>query len=140
MIYIRPFKKEDLDGLDSVEGDMAVLSAFDDDSAQVIEESGYAATGIRNGKIVCCGGIHPMSSDHGMLWMRLGSDCLQYKMESIRFVREALKMFEESFDFKYLESWIRCNFREAIRLIEFLGFRKTRTEESWNIYSKKVEA
>ncbi len=138
MIYVRPFKKEDLDGLDSVEGDLAVLGVFDDDLAQVIEESGYSASGIKNGKVVCCGGVHPMSDDHGMLWMRLGSDCLQYKMECIRFVREMLRIFEESFDFKYLESWIRCNFRKAIRLIEFLGFRKTRTENEWNIYSKKV--
>lgn len=133
MIFVRPFAKEDLDGLDSLD----VISALD--IAQAIEETGHAATGVRNGKVVCCGGVYPMSDQHGMLWMRLGSDCLRYKIEIIRFICETLKVFEEVFEFKYLESWARSNFKEAVKLIEFLGFRKTRTENGWNVYSKRID-
>lgn len=131
---IRPFKKEDLDGLDAIEGP----EMFTDELKQAIEDSGLAATGIKNGKVMGCGGLHPTDMEHAVLWARLSKDCKNHRIESVRFMKAGLEVLESSFSFKQIDAIVKCGFKEGLRLVRFLGFTHTQIVDGWNIYSKRI--
>jgi len=135
MIYIRPFKKEDLTGLVTIEKDIV---EFSDELIEAIEDSGLAVTGTRDGRVVGCGGIHPANKEHGFLWIRLSEDCKQYKIEMVRCLRKVLEIFEKMFPFKQLDALVKCDFKESIKLVESFGFIHTQVKDGWNIYSKRI--
>lgn len=139
-VYIRPMRKSDLSAFEPIEEG---ISKFNPELAQAIEDSGLAVTGIRNGEIWGLGGVHPIDEEQGELWLRLSHDCLKHKLDTIRWLRDGLKIIEETFGFRQLNATIRCGFEQSIKLIRFLGFVQTqfRTYEGqeWNIYSKRVK-
>ena len=137
MIYIRPFKKEDLDGLVTIEQGPEM---FTDELKQAIEDSGLAATGTRDGKVVCCAGIHPTSMEYGMLWLRMSEDCKRFRIECARFLKESLKVFEASFGFRQLNAIVKCDFKEGLKLVKFLDFRLRHAQvgDGYNIYTKRI--
>ena len=140
MIYIRPFKKEDLDAFEPIERG---LLKSDTDFAQAIEDSGLSVTGVRDGIIWGCGGVHPVTEDIGEIWIRLSKDCLKHKLDTIRWLRDGMKIIEEAFPFRQINATIRCGFEQSIKLAKYVGFVQTRTEtqdgQKWNIYSKRVK-
>lgn len=135
-IYIRPMKKSDLGAFKPIEEG---ISRFNPEQAQAIEDSGLSVTGIRNGEIVGCGGVHPISEEQGELWLMLSHDCLEHKFEILRCLKDGLKIVEETFGFRQLNATIRCGFKQSIKLVRFLGFKQTQTGQEWNIYSKQVK-
>lgn len=141
-IYTRPFKKSDLDALDPVES-LAQDEGFTPEFVQAIEDSGLAVTGTRNGRIIGCGGVHPSSDEQGELWLRLSRSCLRHRLETLRWLREGLKLVEELYPFKQLNAIIRCDFKSSIKLVKFLGFKLTQTKthegKRWSIFSKRVK-
>ena len=140
MIYVRPFKASDLSAFEPMEP----LAEPDDlEFAQAIEDSGLAVTGVRDGKIVGCGGVHPESDFHGEAWLRLSKDCLNHKTDTMRWIRDGMKIVEESYPFKQLNASIRSCFKVSVRMVERLGFTLTQEQtyknEKWLIYSKRVQ-
>jgi hypothetical protein len=138
-IYVRKFKKEDLSAFKPLEPG---LSQFDDELAQSIENSSLAITGVRDGRIVGCGGVHP-NKEQGEVWLRLSKICLKHKLDTLRWLREGLKIIEDTFGFKQLNATIKCDFPQSIKLVKSLGFKQTRTRTingvQWDIFSKRVE-
>jgi len=141
-VYIRPFEKSDLDAFVPIEP-MAQDREFDSELAQAVEDSGLSVTGIRNGEIVGCGGVHPLNDLQGELWLRLSTNCLQHKMDTLRWIKEGLAIIEEIYPFKQLNAVIRCDFKKGIKLVKFLGFHETETKthegKKWSIFSKRVK-
>ncbi len=140
-VYIRPFRKSDLDAFEPIERG---LLRSDGKFAQIIEDSGLSITGIREGKVIGCGGVHPTDKpEQGELWLRLSHDCLKYKLDTLRWLRDALVIVEETYGFKQLNATIRCGFRQSIKLVKSLGFVQTqeRTEDGqkWCVFSKLVK-
>lgn len=142
MIYVRPFRKEDFSAFVPIEP-LDVNEAKDPEFVQAIEDSCLAVTGIRNGEIFGCGGCHPLNNEQGELWLRLSKDCLKYKLDTLRWLREGLKIIEEIYPFQQLNAIIRCNFDKSIKLVKFLGFNHTRTitdkGEKWLMFSKLIK-
>ena len=141
-IYTRPFEISDLSAFVPLEP-LGNDEIADLELAKAIEDSDLAVTGVRNGKIFGCGGVHPVDDVHGELWLRLSKDCLKHKLDTLRWIRDGLRIIEETFPFSQLDAVIKCSFEKSIKLIEYLGFSRTRevTHEGkkWFIYSKRVK-
>ncbi len=117
-----------------------LLKELGPEFAQAIEDSGLAVTGVRNGSVFGCSGVHPIDEFHGEIWLRLSKTALEHRIEAIRWIRAGLEIIEETFPFKQLDLVVNNCFDNSIRLVEFLGFKKTGTKDDWLIYSKRVQA
>ena len=110
--------------------------------ARAIEDSDLSVTGIRDGEVVGCGGVHPIDDFCGELWLRLSKDCLKHKIETLRWLKSGLEIIEETFPFKQLNATVKCDFKQSVRMIEFFGFVAVQELErdgiKWYIYSKRV--
>ncbi len=110
--------------------------------AKAIEDSMLAVTGIRNGKIVGCGGVHPVTETCGEVWLRLSQECLGFKIETIRLLKNGLKIMEETYQFKQLTTTAKCCFDKSVNLIERVGFKRIKEVshegEQWFLYSKEI--
>lgn len=136
-VFVKPFKVSDLEAFTPIEP-LGHNEEFSPEFAKAIEDSGLAVTGIRNGKIWGCGGVHPIDEEQGELWMRLSKDCLKHKLDTLRWLRDGLKIIEGTFGFRQLNVTIRCGFEKSIKLVRFLGFVQTQAGQEWNVYSKRV--
>ena len=140
-VFIRPFRKEDL-AFVPIEP-LASDEVYDTEFAQAIEDSGLAVTGIRNGKIAGCGGVHPIDEIHGEIWLRLDKDCLNHKIDTLRWIKSGMKIIEEIYPFKQLNATIQSCFDSSIKLVERLGFGRTQeitdNGKKWLIYSKRIK-
>jgi len=141
MIYIRPFKASDLDAFVPIDP-MTKDEIKDPELAAAIEKSGLSVTGVRNGKIVGCGGVHPINEEHGEMWLRLSKDCLNHRLDTLRWLKDGLKIIEEVYPFRQLNAVIRCSFEKSIKLVEHLGFKPIQTMrrngEDYLVYAKLV--
>ena len=88
--------------------------------------------------------MHPIEDDdfNGEMWLRLSPDCLKHKLDTLRWLRDGLKIVEETYPFGQLNATIKCCFEQSIKMIEYLGFKKTQELEhegmQWAIYSKRI--
>ncbi len=141
-IYIRAFKVSDLSAFDPIEP-LTSAEFKDMELAQAIEDSSLAITGIKDGEVIGCGGVHPVDDFHGELWLRLSKDCMNYKIGTMRWLKAGLKLIEETYPFKQLNASIKECFEVSTRMIEYLGFGLTETKTiddiKWLIYSKRVQ-
>jgi len=141
-IYVRPFRVSDFNSFIPIE---PLAEPSDPEFAQAIEDSGLAVTGIRDGEVVGCGGVHPIENDdfHGEMWLRLSETCRRYPLDTLRWLEDGLKIIEETYSFKQLNATIKCCFKKSVRMIEYLGFVRTREIEhegqKWFVYSKRVK-
>ena len=142
-IYVRPFRKTDLCQFEPIEP-MTKAEIGDPELAQAIEDSGLAVTGIRDGEVIGCAGVHPTNNkEHGELWLRLSKNCLKHKIDTMRWIKDGLKIIEETYPFKQLNMTIKGCFERSLRMVEYLGFRPTREivheGQKWFIFSKRVQ-
>lgn len=141
---MRPFRKTDLCKFVPIEP-LSKAEIKDPELAQAIEDSGLAITGIRDGKIIGSGGVHPVedNKDQGELWLRLSKDCLKHKIDTMRWIKDGLKIIEETYPFKQLNMTIQGCFKKSLRMVEYLGFSLTEEKmhegKKWMIYSKRVK-
>ena len=144
MIYIRPFRVSDFEAFVPIEP-LAKTEKWDLEFAQAVEDSCLAVTGIRDGEVVGCGGVHPIEDipEQGEMWLRLSKTCQQYPLDTLRWLGDGLKIIEETYPFEQLNATVKCCFEKSIRMIEHLGFQRTQEREiegqKWFIYSKRVK-
>jgi len=143
-VYIRPFKVSDLTAFVPLEP-MTIEKEMEEGLAEAIEKSSLAVTGIRNGEVIGCGGVHPVldNPSHGEIWLRLSNDCMKHKIGTLRWIKEGLKVIEETFPFEVLHAVIRCCFKESAKMVEHLGFEQTQEIEhegqDWLLYQKRIQ-
>ena len=142
MIYIRPFKKEDFLAFKPIEP-LPEEEIYDEVLAQQIEDSGLAVTGIRDGKVVGCGGVHPqIDTSQGEIWLRISRECLRFKIESLITLKKALAIIEEVYPFERLNAVVKSRFKQSNKLAQYLGFTLAQSVmhngEEWDIYTKLV--
>jgi hypothetical protein len=138
-IFIRPFKVSDLSAFDPVES-LSSAEINDAELAQAIEDSGLAVTGIRKGRIIGCVGVHPIDERNGEVWIRLSKECMGFRIETLRLLRDGQKILDETYPFEQLNAAIKPGFRFGIRMAEWLGYIVTeqRTIDGDIIYSKRT--
>lgn len=140
-VYVRPFRKSDLAVFVPIEP-MGIDELKDPELAQAIEDSNLAVTGIRDGQIVGCGGVHPVNSEQGELWLRLSEECLEHKIDTGRCLISGLRIIEETFPFRQLNAVIQCSYERGIKLIEHFGFKQVQLREKdgkkYVVYAKLV--
>jgi len=140
-VLVRAFKKSDLKEIDPIES----LASEDmtDEFAQAIEDSSLAVTGVRDGKVVGCGGVHPINEFQGEIWLRLDKDCLNHKIDTLRWIKCGMKIIEETYGFKQLNATVQACFDKSCKMIERMGFTVTEeifdNDKKWLIYSKRVQ-
>ena len=141
MIYVRPFKVSDLADFIPIEA-LTPLEIEDDELAKAIEDSGLSNTCIKDGKILGCGGIHPIDDKTGEIWIRLSQDCLGFKIGTLRVLKECMKIVEEVYSFEILTATVKCCFGASVNMIERFGFKQvkevTRDNEQWFLYKKRI--
>lgn len=141
-VYVRPFKASDLSAFTPIEP-MAADGLADVELAKAIEKSELAITGIRNGQIVGCGGVHPINGEQGELWLRLSEECLKYRFDTLRWLKSGMKIIEETFPFERLHATMQGCYAKGIKLVEYLGFKKGKRIEfegqEWFVYSKEIK-
>ena len=139
-IYVRAFKKEDFDVIDPIE---EIIGDFDPDMAQAIEDSSLAITAIRNGEVVACGGTHPIDEFQCEGWIRLDKKCREFPIEILRWIKEGVKIIEETSPFEQVNANVKSGFNVCIRMLESMGFSKRQEIEDdgeiWCIYSKRTK-
>ncbi len=138
-IFIRPFKASDLAAFVPVEP-LGSAEIKDTELAQVIEDSGLAVTGIRKGRIIGCIGVHPIDDLNGEIWIRLSKECMDFRIETLKLLKEGQKILDETYPFEQLNAVIKPSFRFGIRMAEWLGYVDTqqRTSDGDIIYSKRT--
>lgn len=139
-IFVRPFKKEDYYMIDPIEPDTEGRK-YKPEFVQAIEESGLSVTGIRNGKVVGSGGVHPMNKEQGELWLQLDKDCLNHRFDTLKWLIEGMKIIEQTYPFNQLFVYI-CNFVTSAKLVKYLGFKlirvRTVKNDKWLVFSKRI--
>lgn len=139
-IFVRPFKASDLDAFEPVEP-ITEGDRISPELAEAMEKSDLSVTGIRNGEVVACGGVHPTAvAEQGELWLRLSKVCLEHRMDTLTFLIEGLKIIEKEFPFKQLNAIVRCDFGPSIKLVKFLGFKMIQKKDEWLVFAKRVKA
>ena len=141
-VFVRPFKAKDLKAFKPLER-LPVDDFVDSpELAKAAEKSNLAVTGIRNGKIVGCGGVHPIDDVHGELWLRLSADCVNHKIDTVRWLKCGFDIVCKTFPFRQLNAVIRCDFERGKRLVEWLGLKPvqlmTHEGEKYTVYAKRV--
>jgi hypothetical protein len=117
MIEVVKFKKEHLDrmilqenqkGLEFLETTELFSSLESEDSYSVIDGS----------EVLCCAGVVAMNVGRGVAWAYLSAD-LKERMIS---VTRAVKRYLNIAAFHRIEMHVDCDFKEAHRWAEMLGF------------------
>ncbi len=142
-VYVRAFKVSDLLAFVPIEP-LAAKEIKDPELAKAIEDSGLAVTGIRDGEIIGCGGVHPVEdSEDGVIWLRLSRKCMNNPIDTFRWIKSGLKIIEETYPFRQLNATILSKFKRGIKLAEKLGFKQvqTMTEDGrdYIVYAKRVK-
>jgi len=141
-VYIRKFKASDLKAFTPIEplDDGDVMT---EEFVKCIEKSELAVTGIRNGEIVGCGGVHPVldNPEDGEFWLRLSQDCKKHPYDTIKWLQDGIEIIKKTYPFKFLRATMRGKFKAGIKLVKFLGFtfdKKMRyNNEDWFVWELK---
>lgn len=136
-VFVRAFRASDLYEFEPVEP-IEVDELKEPETAKAIEDSNLAVTGIRNGRVYACGGVHPLGDEQGEIWLRLSKDAIEHPIDTYRWIKSGLKIIEETFGLRQLNAVIKCSYEKSRRLAEHLGFVSVRTMDNEILYSKLV--
>lgn len=125
-VIVRKFKASDLDAFEPIEPDLEGTPG----------QTGIAVTGVRDGKIVGCGGV----DDTGEVWLRLSDTCRKFPLDTLRWLKSAIELIEETCGFEQLNATVKDCFGKGVKLVEYLGFVRTQEIDQWFIYSKRTRA
>ena len=133
---VRPFKKSDLKEIDPIES----LASEDitDEFAQAVEDSSLAVTCIRDGKVMGCGGVHPINEFQGEIWLRLDKSCQDHKIDTLRWIKCGMKIIEETYPFQRLDAMVQCCLESSIKMLEWMGFTRIKEEDGWIVFQKDL--
>jgi hypothetical protein len=138
-IYARPFRKEDLTAFVPVQ---PMRTTKIDEYSQIIENAGFAVTGVKDGKVVGCGGVVALEGYQGQgeLWLRLSKVCQESPFDTLRWLKSGLKIIEETYPFDQLWAAVDCGFEKSVKLVKYLGFKKVTDKKhdgkDWTLYKK----
>ena len=135
-VLVRAFKKSDLKEIDPIES--LASENMTDEFAQAIEDSSLAVTGVRDGKVVGCGGVHPINEFQGEIWLRLDKDCLNHKIDTLRWIKCGMKIIEETYPFQQLDAMVQCCLESSIKMLEWMGFVRIKEEDDWIVFQKDL--
>ncbi len=90
-----------------------------------------AYTAVKNDVILGVGGINWFWPKVGEIWLILTKDVQSCPIESYRTIRRIFEIVTKQNDFKRLQAVARTNWREAVRIVEKLGFTREGTMKKY---------
>jgi hypothetical protein len=79
---------------------------------------------LEDEEILVIGGVKLLNTHTGIVWMDLTQHGLDNLVKSYRVIREWLEEMIRNLELKRTMAFIECDFLEAIRTVEHLGFKK----------------
>ncbi len=92
---------------------------------EIPDENCYTA--IYESAIVAVGGLQVKWKGVGLLWLMLTADCKKYGIHSLlalEVIKEKVEYLIEKNNLWRAEAAVRTDFPQAIKMVEFLGFKK----------------
>lgn len=88
------------------------------------ERIDYCYTLEHEGKVLCIGGFRLINLTTAWCWLDLTDVAGVYIIVCYRVIKEWLDIFVEEHGIKRLQCYVECDFPEAIRMVEHLGFKE----------------
>jgi len=132
-IYVREFKPQD-----AMEIKGGVLEPTIESHpkraewAQDHSSLGPAYTGIKDGKIIGCGGIMMLWEGVGEGWANFSPEIQQCPKSLFYCMKKGLDILWDAYDIVRVQAMTRADFPQANRLLEHLGFvQESRLRKFW---------
>ncbi len=118
---IIPFKKEHLECMEVREHERQIIA--NPDRLLMLEQTCIACTGMTDGRVVCCGGVHPFDNGSAEIWLIPSIYVNQYVMKFARELKKWLFGVRENLALHRMQT--ACIDDELHNnWMTFLGFRK----------------
>lgn len=118
---IIPFKKEHLECMEVREHERQILG--NSEHLSLLEEASIACTGIIDGRVICCGGVHPFLNGNAEIWLIPSVYVKDYIVKFARELRKWLFGVRENLALQRMQT--ACIDDELHNnWMAFLGFRK----------------
>ena len=114
MIYAREFRPEDLKDIQPVES--GLRSQYNPD----LQQYNTAVTGIKDGRVIGCGGVYNIGNGIGETWLVLDVEAEKCPIAVGMWLKEGMKII--SSNFRRLQCVVRADLTPAIKTVEFVGF------------------
>ena len=86
---------------------------------------------IDNGNLIVSGGIVPIFEGLGEAWLEPSDKITDYKLRMIKTLRHHIDKITEEDGLRRLQAAVRADFPEAVRFIEFMGFKREGLMEAY---------
>ena len=88
------------------------------------ERIDYVCTLEHEGKPLCLGGFKLMNYDTAWCWVDIADTAGGHTIAMYRVIKEWIDEFIKDHDLTRLQATVECDFEEAIRMVQHLGFKK----------------
>lgn len=136
-ISIIPFKKDLLNDFiyDGVEKDVSGQDIKD--IAEYYSTLGYSFIGHVDGKVIGVGGVFPLWKSWGSAWLFLNKEAKEYKVSIFKSIVVKMNELVKAYNIEILTIQCLDESMEAHRLLNHLGFTKSR-EIKMALYGRKI--
>ena len=113
-----------MDALLMRQREQETFKIVDKDLDKLIKDNhkGCSFTGFTTDKIIGCAGILPVWSGVGHAWVVLGSDYKKHRIWLHKQVKDMFFKIAVGMKFRRVQANVQCDFYDAVRWIEALGF------------------
>ena len=87
------------------------------------EQIDYLYTLEHEEKPLMTGGFRLINCTTAWCWVDLSDMAGSYPVASYRVIKEWINLFAQEHGIKRLQAYVECDFKEAIRMVEHLGFK-----------------
>ena len=122
--WIQKYEPWHMDALLMRQREQETFKIVDKDLDKLIKDNhkGCSFTGFTTDKIIGCAGILPVWSGVGHAWVVLGSDYKKHRIWLHKQVKDMFFKIAVGMKFRRVQANVQCDFYDAVRWIEALGF------------------
>jgi len=121
-IYIRDFEASDALMLDGIIEPGVLGNPQHARWAAAYKEHGPAFTGVRDGRIIGCGGIMMLWPGVGEAWANLAPAVKHSPKDVLYCLRKGLEIISSAYELRRVQAIATPSFPESVRLLKHLGF------------------
>jgi RimJ/RimL family protein N-acetyltransferase len=95
------------------------------------EQLSYMYTLEDCGEILGIGGFRLINASTAWCWLDMSHSAGKNMIYGYRFLRDEIEKFLHKYNLRRLQAYVECDFPEAIRMVEHLGFKKESTMKNF---------
>lgn len=88
------------------------------------DQTEFCYTLEHEGVPLCIGGFQLINLRTAWCWVDMTDESSKYIAVAYRTIRDWIDIFIREHDIKRLQAYVECDFTEAIRMVQHLGFKK----------------